>query len=68
MLSCLLLIRVNLLGTPDTNLRGLRTLIARKVLRSTPCAPSPFSGVTKVINLKQFPHLYADINYCVLTR
>ena len=68
MIAGLLLIKDNLLGTPDTNLRGLRTLIARKVLRSTPCAPSPFSGVTKVINLKQFLHLYADINYCVLTR
>ena len=37
------------LGTPETNFRGLSTLIARSVRRST----SPLSGVTRVINLEE---------------
>ena len=47
-------INEDILGTPDTNFKGRRTLMALKVLRSTGMAfpPSTFSGVTKVINLR----------------
>ena len=44
-----LLLQSDSLGTPETNFRGLSTLIARSVRRST----SPLSGVTRVINLEE---------------
>ena len=53
-------IQSHLLGTPETNLRGLRTRMARSVRRSTPSSGFPsillkgsFSGLRMVMYLRR---------------
>lgn len=54
---------IDLLGTPETSLRGRKTLIARRVLKST----SPLSGVTRVIKLtrNKFKFFKLDLEFKV---